>query len=806
MNQYDHNKIEKKWQNVWEKKKPNKVKENPKLKKFYALIEFPYPSGAGLHVGHPRSYVAMDIIARKRRAEGFNVLYPIGWDAFGLPTENFAIKTGIHPAKITKDNIKIFTKQIKSLGVSFDWSREIDTTDPKYYKWTQWIFLQFFNAGLAYKKKMTINWCPVDMIGLANEEVINGCCERCGNVVEKKEKEQWMLAITKYADRLDKDLDETDFIEKVKIQQRNWIGKSEGALVKFKILNSNEYIEVFTTRIDTIFSGTYLILAPEHKLIKEFSNQITNLNEVSLYQKKVSLMTEIDRTNENKEITGIQLNGLYVENPATGEKMPVCIADFVLEHYGTGAVFADAHDKRDFDLAKKINLPLKVSIKPKNEVDFDKINNLEICYEGEGILFNSSQFDGLSSEEARPKIISWLNTKGLAEIKTNYKLKDWIFSRQRYWGEPIPIVHCEKCGIVPIPEKELPLKLPNIKNYEPTQNGESPLASITKWVNTKCPNCKGKAKRETDTMPNWAGSSWYYLRFMDSKNNKAFAGKDNLKYWNQVDWYNGGMEHTTLHLLYSRFWHKFLFDQGLVPTSEPYKKRTSHGMILAEGGEKMSKSRGNVINPDESVKAVGADTLRIYEMFMGPFDQAIAWDTNNIAGARRFVEKVWKIQEYVSESTVNNDLEILIHKTIKKVSEDIEEMKFNTAISSMMIVVNEFEKVKNVSKDQYKILLRLLAPFAPHFTEEIWSILKNKNSIHSEEWPKYNPDLLESDTKMIVIQINGKVRGTVKANNDISESDLRKQIEDIPEIHKWIVNQEIKKVVFIKGKLLNIVV
>jgi leucyl-tRNA synthetase len=798
MNEYDHLKIENKWQKVWEKKKPNKAKEDAKRKKFYALIEFPYPSGAGIHVGHVRSNTAMDIISRKRRREGYNVLYPIGWDAFGLPTENYAIKTGIQPAIITKENTDTFRKQLKLIGFSFDWSREIDTTDPKYYKWTQWIFLQLLKEGLAYKKKMTINWCPKDLIGLANEEVINGCCERCGTQVEKKEKEQWMLAITKYAERLDKDLDDTDFLEKIKIQQRNWIGKSEGAEIDFKIESNSDKVKVFTTRPDTIFGVTYIVLAPEHVLVNGLLDSAQNRSEIEKYIKESKIKSEIDRTDAKTIKTGVEIKGVKAINPANNEKVSIWIADYVLADYGTGAVMAvPAHDERDWDFAKRYGLAIHEVVASR---DIGKMKNN--AYTEEGLLINSGKFNGKDSNSVKREITEFVGGKWV----TKFKLRDWIFSRQRYWGEPIPVVHCEKCGIVPLPDKNLPLKLPEVKNYEPTQNGESPLASIEKWVNTKCPKCKGKAKRETDTMPNWAGSSWYYLRYMDSKNNKAFADKKNLEYWGQVDWYNGGMEHTTLHLLYSRFWHKFLFDQGLVPTNEPYKKRTSHGMVLAENGEKMSKSKGNVINPDDIIKTVGADTLRIYEMFMGPFDQAIAWDTNNIAGSRRFLEKVWRLQEYVKDGGVNKNTDSLVHRTIKKVSEDIEDMKFNTAISSMMILVNEFEKEKSIIREHYEILLKLIAPFAPHITEEIWSIFKNKDSIHTSEWPKYDEEKLVSSTVSIMIQINGKVRGMIEAGRDSTEEYIKEEIKKLPEINKWLVDKEIKKVVFIKGKLINIVI
>lgn len=791
MKNYDHKKIEPKWQKIWEKKKVNQVKETGK-KKFYGLIEFPYPSGSGLHVGHIRSNTAMDIICRKRRAEGYNVLYPIGWDAFGLPTENYAIKTGIQPAIVTKKNTDTFRRQLKSLGFSFDWSREVDTTDPKYFKWTQWIFLQMLKQGLAYKKKLAINWCPKDLIGLANEEVIDGCCERCGTRVEKKEKEQWMLAITKYADRLDSDLDSVNYLEKIKIQQRNWIGRSEGSELWFNVKQSEEKIRVFTTRPDTLFGVTYLVLAPESNLVQKLKPLIKNWAEVEKYIVSLKNKTEIERTAENKEKTGLKLIGIEAKHPLTKEILPVYIADYVLANYGTGAVMAvPAHDERDFAFAKKYNLPVKEVVSGGDISQKAFIDS--------GILINSGDLDGMDSEEAKKKITDMAD----GQSKVTYKLKDWVFSRQRYWGEPIPVVHCEKCGIVPVPEKDLPVTLPKVKNYKPTETGESPLAVIHKWVNTKCPKCKGMAKRETDTMPNWAGSSWYYLRYVDSKNNKEFANKKNLKYWTPVDWYNGGMEHTTLHLLYSRFWHKFLFDQGLVPTSEPYQKRTSHGLVLAEGGAKMSKSKGNVVNPDEAVKQVGADTLRVYEMFMGPFDQPVAWETNNIAGSRRFLERVWKLQDKIKKAAKGD--EVLIHKAIKKISEDIEEMRFNTAVSSLMILSNELDKVEAISKKDYEILIRLLAPFAPHITEEIWASLGHKKSIHLEKWPEFDPAKILSATITIIVQINGKARANFEAKAGIEQAEVEKIALSLADVSKWLVGKEIIKKMFIKGKILSII-
>lgn len=951
MKEYKHLQIEKKWQSVWEKKKTFLAKNIGK--KFYGLIEFPYPSGEGLHVGHVRSNTAMDVISRKRRMEGYNVLYPIGWDAFGLPTENYAIKTGIQPATVTKKNTDTFRRQLKSMGFSFDWSREINTTDPKYYKWTQWIFLQMFKKGLAYKKKMTINWCPKDKIGLANEEVIDGKCERCGTVVEKREKEQWMLAITKYADRLDKDLDDVDYLPQIKTQQRNWIGKSEGAEIEFFVQGMTEKIKVFTTRPDTLFGVTYVVLAPEHKLIGALLDFAKNNVDVRNYIAEVSKKTDIERTDAKKEKTGVEIKGIKVINPANGQKLPIFVADYVLADYGTGAVMAvPAHDDRDFEFAQKYNLPIKEVIIPKvvdehdppiegkktvvrrsiqaiiidpktdkvlclrwkkfpwttfitggiddgedlvvgalreiaeetgytdlkyvktlggqveshyfanhknenrkaifsalvfelqsskkNEVSdeekniheavwltweelakdknikcseydiwLDRFFNPPHSFNGEGVLSDSGDFDGMTSKEAKKKITEYVGGK----MVQTFKLRDWVFSRQRYWGEPIPLIYCDECGWQAVPEKDLPVILPKVKNYQPTDTGESPLAEIKNWVNVKCPQCKGKAKRETDTMPNWAGSSWYYLRYTDPKNNKKFADPKNLKYFTPVDWYNGGMEHTTLHVLYSRFWHKFLYDLKLVPTKEPYKKRTSHGMILAAGGEKMSKSKGNVVNPDEIVKIYGADTLRVYEMFMGPFDQAIAWDTNSISGSRRFIERVWKLQEKISKKTsgqskrvTDKKLETLVHKTIQKVSDDIEAMRFNTAISSMMILLNEFEKLESIPSDLYQMLLILLSPFAPHVSEELWSILGNKGLISVQKWPKADQKKLVESEVIIIIQINGKVRAQMLATVNANESDIVEMAKKIPDVDKWILDKNIVKIIHIPNRLLNFVV
>jgi leucyl-tRNA synthetase len=954
MKEYDHKKIEKKWQLFWDKKGIYNAQNNSKKPKFYSLIEFPYPSGAGMHVGHIRSNTAMDIISRKRRMEGFNVLYPIGWDAFGLPTENYAIKTGIHPIKVTKQNTDTFRRQLKALGFSFDWSREINTTDPKYYKWTQWIFLQLFKKGLAYKTKTEINWCPNDKIGLANEEVIGGMCERCGSPTEKREKEQWMLAITKYADRLDKDLDTVDYLEKIKIQQRNWIGKSEGAEIGFSIIFKNGgkpgLIPVFTTRPDTIFGATYLVLSPEHPWVTlavddKHKGVLDNAAEVLKYVKDVKKKTDIERTAVDKPKTGIELKGVKAINPATKEEIPVWIADYVLAGYGTGAIMAvPAHDERDFEFAKKYNLPIKQVIAPffngDREDDIPKANlpyverntilavvkhhseekylildwkdadwhtfitggieegqtaeeaalmeireetgyvNLKLirelttfhtkfyhavkkvnryahfrsflfqlvdeegvpvkkeeenihtfrwldreeakkvlhahgqiyvfeqmfepkALEAPGLLMNSGKFNGSDSQTAKKEITKFVGGKTV----TKFKIRDWVFSRQRYWGEPIPLINCPDCGFVPVPEKDLPVILPKVAKYKPTDTGESPLAEMKSWVNVKCPKCKGPAKRETDTMPNWAGSSWYFLRYVDPKNNKEFASKKSLKYWTPIDWYNGGMEHTTLHLLYSRFWHKFLYDLKLVPTSEPYMKRTSHGMILAEQGEKMSKSKGNTVNPDDLVKIYGADTLRMYEMFMGPFDQAVSWNTDSMVGPRRFLERVWKIasriNDFKSPQFASNTK--LLHKTIKKVSEDIEEMRFNTAISTMMVLVNEMEKEGNVGREDYKKFLQILSPFAPHIAEELWSVCGEKKSIGLSSWPQWDKNLIQDNEVKIAIQINGKVRSEIIIQTDNTEEKIKTQALSNESILKYTAGKEIKKVIYVKNRLINIV-
>jgi len=811
MAKYNPKKIESKWQNKWYKSDVFTAKNGSKKRKYYLLVEFPYPSGDGLHVGHCRSYTALDVIARKKRMEGYNVLFPIGWDAFGLPTENYAIKKGLHPSVVTKKNTDNFRNQMKNLGLSFDWSREINTTDPKYYKWTQWIFIQLFKNNLAYKTKIDINWCPQDKIGLANEEVINGKCERCGTKVEKKEKEQWMIKITEYAERLIQDLDLVNYLEKIKIQQKDWIGRSEGALVKFVVEGLEDDIDVFTTRVDTIFSGTFLIVAPGHSFIDKHKNKIENIEEVLKYREDSKIVSDMDRTNEEKDVTGVQLKGVTVRNPATNEEMPVWTADFVLEQYGTGAVFADAHDNRDFRMAKKYGIPLRTSIKPDDEVLAQKVKNLEECFEGDGTLYNSMQFDGLDSKEARLRITEWLEQKGLAKPKVSYKLRDWVFSRQHYWGEPIPMIYCHKCGWQTVLEKDLPIELPKVKKYKPTDTGESPLSVIKKWVNVKCPKCKGPAERETDTMPNWAGSNWYFLRYTDPKNSKSLADTRALKYWLPVDWYNGGMEHTTLHLLYSRFVFKFLFSIGALPKQvgpEPYQKRTSHGMVLGEGGIKMSKSKGNVINPDSVIKQYGADTLRVYEMFMGPFEQMIPWDTKGVVGVKRFLEKIYNLAEKKG-TVINGDekLKKILHKTIKKVSEDILLMKFNTAVSSLMEFVNAWQtSEETLSRSDFGDLLKILSPLAPHLSEELWEKSGFNGLCCEQKWPKFNEKLIEDEDILMIVQINGKLRDKIEMKSGLDQKEVEKIVLSSEKIKALIVNQEIKKTVFVPNKLINIVI
>jgi len=818
---FNHQKIEKKWQKIWEKKKIYNAKDFSKKPKFYGLIEFPYPSGKGMHMGHLRSNTAMDIICRKRRMEGYNVLYPMGWDAFGLPTENYAVKAGIHPKIVTKQNTDTFRKQLKSFGFSFDWSREINTTDPKYYKWTQWIFLQLYKHGLAYKKKMPINWCPSCKIGLANEEVIGGACERCGTQTTEKEKEQWLLRITKYADRLLEDLKKVDYSERIKVQQANWIGKSEGAEIEFRIQNLEFRIKAFTTRPDTLFGATYLVLAPEHELIANCKLLIANWKEVENYIKKAKNKSEEERLTEVKEKTGIEIKGIKAINPVNKKEIPIFVADYVLGSYGTGAIMAvPAHDQRDFDFAKKFKLPV---IKVINPVLMSvanpaakanaAISELAIAglWEGEGEMMNSGKFNGMNSEKAKWEIMKFAGGKK----ETQYHLRDWIFSRQHYWGEPIPIVFCDKCGEAPVPEKDLPVKLPEVKNYKPTDTGESPLAAIKNWVNVKCPKCGGSAKRETDTMPNWAGSSWYYLAYAmfgnrksKIKNQKYVWDKKRLKYWTPVDWYNGGMEHTTLHLLYSRFWNKFLFDIGAAPVSEPYKKRTSHGMILGKGGEKMSKSRGNVVEPDSLIKQFGADNIRLYEMFMGPFDQAITWDHNGIAGTTRFISRVLGINENrnFKRGAKNPKLARLISQTVKKVGEDIEKMNFNTAVASLMIFVNEANGEKEIPLEIWEKFLKITAPFAPHISEELWHLLGHKKSIHLEKWPKYDPELIKEENFELIVQINGKVRDKISVSTGISQKEAENIAFTSEKVKMWLKEGKIRKVIFVPNKLINVVV
>ena len=802
MEQYNFSAIEKKWQDRWEKEGAFHASNDSDKPKYYTLIEFPYPSGMGLHVGHPRGYTALDIISRKRRMEGYNVLYPIGWDAFGLPTENYAIKNNIHPKIVTEKNVANFTRQLKMLGFSFDWSREINTTDPNYYKWTQWIFLQLFKKGLAYKQEMPINWCTGCKVGLANEEVVNGVCERCGSPVEQRRKSQWMLKITEYAQRLIDDLDEVDYLEKIKTQQKNWIGRSEGAEVKFTLSSGDDLI-VYTTRADTLFGATYVVMSPEHKLIEKLKDQIENYDEVLEYKAAAARKSEFERTELAKDKTGVALKGIYAVNPANGEKLPVWISDYVLVTYGTGAIMAvPAHDSRDWDFAKKFNLPIVEVVSGGKNVQEEAYTDV---YSGN--MVNSGFLNGMPVKEAIPAMIDWLEKEGLGKRKVNFKLRDWVFSRQRYWGEPIPLVYCEKCGWVPIDESELPLTLPEVEHFEPGENGESPLAKAYDWINTTCPHCGGPAKRETDTMPQWAGSSWYFLRYMDPHNDKALASKEALEYWSPVDWYNGGMEHTTLHLLYSRFWHKFLYDIGVVPTKEPYMKRTSHGMILGENGEKMSKSRGNVVNPDEVVNEFGADAFRTYEMFIGAFDQSTPWSQQGLKGCYKFLERVWNLQSIVTDDEgCSADLEKSIHKTIKKVGDDFERMKYNTAIAAMMSLVNEFTKKGSVTKGEYKTLITLLNPVAPHMTEELWEILGGKGLLSLHAWPTYDEDKTVDDEVEIVVQVNGKIRDKMMIPSGLDRDALQETAMNSDKIKSLTEGKTIVKVIAVPGKLVNVVV
>ena len=804
---YDFKSIEKKWQEKWYKEGTFNAENNSSKKKWYGLIEFPYPSGQGLHVGHPRSYTALDIIARKKRMQGYNVLYPIGFDAFGLPAENYAIKNHIHPKITTEKNINHFREQLKALGFSFDWSREINTTDPEYYKWTQWIFIQLYKHGLAYKATMPINFCTGCKVGLANEEVVNGVCERCGSPVVQKEKSQWMLKITQYAQRLIDDLDDVDYLDKIKAQQKNWIGRSEGAEVKFELDGTNDYLEVYTTRPDTLFGATYMVVAPEHPFIEKYADRITNLEEVKNYKEQAALKSDFERSELNKEKTGVEIKGLEAINPVNGKKIPIWVSDYVLITYGTGAIMAvPAHDDRDYEFATKFNLPIVQVVSPISSNTTCDLSKEAFTDVEDGFLINSDFLDGLSVTDAKAKIVDFLESRGIGKKKVNYKLRDWVFSRQRYWGEPIPMVHCEKCGWVPLPEESLPLALPEIEDYEPSENGESPLAKLDSWINTTCPNCGGPAKRETDTMPQWAGSSWYYLRYMDAHNKEALASKEALEYWSPVNWYNGGMEHTTLHLLYSRFWHKFLYDIGVVPTKEPYQKRTSHGMILGTNGEKMSKSKGNVINPDDIVNEFGADTFRVYEMFMGPFDQTAPWSMESIRGCGKFLDRVWNLQDMLSEGdTYSPKFEKMMHKAIKKVSSDIEEMKFNTAVSTFMSMVNEFYKEKQINKAEFKTLLQLLNPFAPHITEELYSKLST-TTIAETPWPKYEESKTIDDEIEIPVQINGKLKATIPVILNSSEEEVKLIVHQNENIKKQLEGKEIKKEIYVKNKIYNIVV
>ena len=795
---YNHHTVEQKWQKVWDDNKAFAATNDFSKPKFYALVEFPYPSGQGLHVGHPRPYTALDIVARKRRMQGYNVLYPMGWDAFGLPTENYAIKNHIHPKIVTANNVKRFKEQLHSLGYSFDWDREINTTDPGYYHWTQWIFRKLFEEGLAYKKEMPINWCTSCKVGLANEEVVNGVCERCGSPVVRKVKSEWMLKITEYADKLIDGLDTVDYIERVKVSQKNWIGRSTGAEVDFVIAGTDDKLTVYTTRCDTLFGATYMVVSPEHPYLDKYKDKINNFDAILAYREEAAKKSDFERAELAKDKTGVQVDGLVAINPVTGKEIPIWVSDYVLMSYGTGAIMAvPAHDDRDWEFAKKFGLPIiQVVAKDGEEVD---VNAAAFTDVATGVLVNSGFLDGLSVEDAKKKMIEFLEEKKIGHAKVNYKLRDWVFSRQRYWGEPIPIVHCDKCGYVSIPESELPLLLPEVESYEPTDNGESPLATMTDWVNTTCPCCGGPAKRETDTMPQWAGSSWYFLRYCDPTNDKELASKEALKYWMPVDWYNGGMEHTTLHLLYSRFWHKFLYDQGVVNTPEPYQKRTSHGMILGENGEKMSKSRGNVVNPDDIVRDYGADTLRTYEMFIGAFDLAASWSEDGV------LERVWKLQDIMtSEEGYSKDLETKMHQTIQKVSNDFENLKYNTGIAAMMALINDFYKKNSVTKGEYKTLITLLNPVAPHITEEIWQAIGGEGYLYQQKWPEFDAAKTVESTVEIAVQINGKVKATLSIGKEDPKDEVIAKGKEL--IKDKLEGKAIVKEIYVPGRIVNIVV
>ena len=796
---YEPKKIEAKWQKIWDDEKAFAAKEDYSLPKFYALVEFPYPSGQGLHVGHPRPYTALDIVARKRRMQHYNVLYPMGWDAFGLPTENYAIKNHIHPRIVTESNVKRFKEQLHTLGYSFDWDREVNTTDPSYYHWTQWIFLKLYNAGLAYKAEMPINWCPSCKCGLANEEVVNGCCERCGTEVIRRVKSQWMLKITEYAEKLIDGLQDVDYMEKIKTSQINWIGKSTGAEAEFKLVGKKETLRIYTTRPDTMFGATYMVISPEHPYIDLFKDDIENYDELIRYREESAKKSEFERTELVKDKTGVEIKGLKAINPVTNEEIPIWISDYVLMTYGTGAIMAvPAHDERDWDFAKKFDLPI-IEVVAGGNVQEAAYTSTET-----GVMVNSGFLNGLEVAEAKKKITEWMEQNGVGTPKTNYKLRDWVFSRQRYWGEPIPIIHCDHCGFVPLQESDLPLILPEVESYEPTDSGESPIAKMTDWVNVTCPCCGGPAKRETDTMPQWAGSSWYFLRYCDPKCETGIASPEALKYWMPVDWYNGGMEHTTLHLLYSRFWNRFLYDEGVVPVPEPYKKRTSHGMILGENGEKMSKSRGNVVNPDDIVNEFGADTLRTYEMFIGAFELSAAWSQEGVRGCRKFLERVWKLQDMLDpEEGYSPALETKLHQTIKKVSSDFENLKFNTAIAAMMSLVNEFYRAGKVTKGELRTLLLLLNPVAPHMTEEIWELQGYEGRIYNSDWPAYEEEKTIEDMIDIGIQVNGRVRGNVKIARD---ADKDTAIAAAKEALGDRLQGNIVKEIYVPGRIVNIVI
>ena len=797
---YNHNEVEKKWQKIWDENHAFEAKNDYSLPKYYALIEFPYPSGNGLHVGHPRPYTALDIISRKKRMQGYNVLFPIGWDAFGLPTENYAIKNKIHPEIVTENNIKRFKEQLKACGLSFDWSREINTSSPEYYKWTQWIFIKLFEKGLAYKKEMAVNFCTSCKVVLANEEVVGGVCERCGSEVIRKTKSQWMLKITEYADKLIDGLADLDFVEKVKLQQINWIGRSYGALVDFKT-NTGENVKVFTTRPDTIFGATYMVIAPEHSLIEKYRSMISNIAEVDEYKEKAAHKSDFERTEMAKDKTGVKLCGIHAVNPATGKEIPVYISDYVLATYGTGAIMAvPAHDTRDYEFAKKFGLPI-VEVVQGGNIENEAYTDTE-----KGIMINSGFLNGLSVDEAKNKIIDWLTENKIGERKTNFKLRDWVFSRQRYWGEPIPLIYCEKCGWVPVPENELPLKLPEVDSYEPTENGESPLSKIDEFINCKCPKCGGDAKRETDTMPNWAGSSWYFMRYCDPHNDKELASKEALDYWLPVDWYNGGNEHNTLHLLYSRFWSKFLYDCGIISAPEPYLKRTSHGMILGENGEKMSKSRGNVINPDDIINEYGADTLRLYEMFIGDFEKTAPWSSASIKGCRRFIERTVGLMDIVSGEGVTKQLESNFHKTIKKVTSDIDSMKFNTAIAALMTLLNDIYAVGHITRDELKIFITLLCPFAPHICEEMWEQTGEKTLLSLEKWPSYDESKTIDENVEIAVQLCGKMRGTVVIPINSEQDFVENAVKSDDRFASQFAGKTVIKVIYVKNKLINFVV